>query len=75
MLLNTLPTQPRVTVRDGRVVIDVDWNDADELRHYFRSQGLPGTVRLDPSARIATLELWDEPDPSRVGELLDAWLR
>jgi hypothetical protein len=75
MPLDTPPTEPRVDIRDGRVVIDVGWDDADALRDHFRVNGLPGTVSLDPATREASLELWDAPDPDRARAVLAEWLR
>lgn len=75
MTLAVTEEAPRVQVRDGRVVIDLDWDDADDVRAHFRRHGLPGTIRLDPATREARLELWDDPDPKVVREVWEAWLR
>jgi len=64
---------PRVQVRDGRVVIDVDWDAAEGLRDHFRRRGLPGTISLDPATREAGLELWDAPDLARARAVLADW--
>jgi hypothetical protein len=75
MLLGSIQEAPQVQVRDGRVVIDVNWDDADSLRDHFRRHGLSGTVGLDPVSREASLELWDAPSLERARAVLEAWLR
>jgi hypothetical protein len=66
---------PDLRVADGRVLIDVDWDDADELRHHFVTHGMPGTVSLDPPSRKACLELWDAPEPDQARAVLADWSR
>jgi hypothetical protein len=73
MTLASTQEAPRVQVRDGRVVIELCWDDADNLRRHFRRHGLPGTVSLDPMTREARLELWGGPDPEAARRVLAAW--
>jgi hypothetical protein len=65
---------PKVRIVDGRVFVEMKWEDADAVRGHFLRRGMPGTVKLDPAAREATLELWDNPDPAEVRAVLEAWL-
>ena len=65
---------PRVLNRNGRVVIEVNWDDADALRDHFLRNGLPGTVNLDPIANEASLELWDAPAAEDVQAVLAEWI-
>ena len=72
-LTSTLPA-PEVQVRNGQVVIDVAWDDADRLRCLLRRHGLPGTVNLDPETREARLELWNGADLDAVRAILESWV-
>lgn len=65
---------PRLQILNGRVFVDMNWGDADALRDHFLRHGLPGTVKLDPATREASLELWDAPDPAQARAALDEWL-
>jgi len=73
MLLACTKEAPEVQIRDGGVVIDMPWNDADRLFEHFRRRGLPGTVNLDPTTREATLTLWDQGDIAAARRVLDEW--
>lgn len=74
MLLGSTLEAPRVQVRDGRVVIELNWDDADRLREHFVRHGLPGTITLDPPTREASLVLWDEPNEEIVRGVLEEWV-
>jgi hypothetical protein len=74
MPLGSAQEAPRVHVRNGQIVVEVDWDDADAAREHLRRHGLPGIVRLDPATREATIELWDEPDADRTRAVLDMWV-
>jgi hypothetical protein len=65
---------PRVQILNGRVFIEMNWDEADSLRDHFLRQGLPGTVVLDPAAHEARLEFWDNPAPEQVRAVLREWL-
>jgi hypothetical protein len=65
---------PRLKILNDRVIVEINWDDADALRDHFLRHGLPGTVKLDPATREAAIELWDEPDPQQVRTALDEWL-
>jgi hypothetical protein len=71
------PTQeaPRVQVRDGRVIVDLDWDDADSVREHLRRQGLRGTMSLDPATREASLTLWGAVNPALARQALSTWGR
>src|SRR4051794_12979261 len=62
---------PKVQVQDGRVVIEVNWDDADLLRDHFRRHGLSATVSLDPLTHEAALEVWEPHE--RVADALRNW--
>ena len=66
---------PKVRIVDGRVFVEMKWEDADAVRRHFLRHAMPGTVKLDPAYREATLELWDNPHPGEVRAALEAWLR
>jgi hypothetical protein len=66
---------PKLRIVDGRVFVEMKWEDADAVRSHFLRHGMPGTVKLDPAAREATLELWDDPDPVAARSVLGEWLR
>jgi hypothetical protein len=66
-------TEPRLLTQNGRVLIEVNWEDADALREYFAEKGLPGTVNLDPLDHAATIDFWAAPDTAKVSELLAEW--
>jgi hypothetical protein len=72
-----LPTakldEPRVVNEDGRIFVDVIWDDAELLRERFVRAGLPGTVILDPVERVARIELWNDADPAEVRTAIAEW--
>jgi hypothetical protein len=75
MSLATRSAEPGIRTDGGRIIIDVNWAEADALREHFSRQGLKGTVSLDPTVHEATLELWDEPELDRVRNVLAAWTK
>ena len=48
---------PRVRLDGGKVVIDVDWDDADSLHDYLRRHSVRSTAYLDRANREARLML------------------
>jgi hypothetical protein len=74
MPLASPPEGPRIVTREGRIVIETNWDDADSLRDHFVRHGLPCTVNLDPESRSANLELWDDPSADDVQAVLAEWM-
>jgi hypothetical protein len=66
---------PHVRTDGGKVVIDVDWDDADSLQEYLRRHSIRSTAYLDRPNRESRLLLWGQEDPDEVKALLDSWDR
>ncbi len=69
------PQMPRLRAEAGRFLVDVAWDDVDELRDLLRSRDIGSTAHLDPLTHAAHLELWDAADSDRVREVLAGWHR
>jgi hypothetical protein len=71
---DTLPAlEYTITAEDGRVLVDVPWDQADALRTYLRSHGVETLLHLEPGYRKAWLELNTDMNPEEVRHLLEGW--
>ena len=66
---------PQVRTDGGKVVVDVDWDDADSLQDFLRRHEIRSTAYLDRANREARLLLWGKESSDAVQALIDDWER
>jgi hypothetical protein len=66
-------TEPRLRPEGDRLIIDVPWEQADELQAYLHEQGFEATLVADAPEHQASLELPAEADIVALHRLLQAW--
>jgi hypothetical protein len=70
MMLSGLP---QLRTDGGRYVIDVEWDDVDNLQDFLRRYDIRTTAYQDLDSRSAALVLWDGEDADDARTALSAW--
>jgi len=65
---------PDVRFVGGKLIVSVDWGDAEDLQMHLYRQGVPSIRYWDPANLEARLELAPYTDEDCVREALEDWL-
>ena len=72
--LSILVDAPDIRFVDGKLIINADWGDAEDLQMHLHRQGIPAIRYWDPTNLEARLEVTPGTDEQFVREALDDWL-
>jgi hypothetical protein len=62
-----------VVLADGKLLVEVPWEAAEDLQAYLRAGGISTTLYLDPRTRTSRLQPWADQSADRAQSLVAQW--